>query len=375
METNIGYDHANVLSKFCIEGGIAEVTPYGSGHINGTYFVKNSDENAPDYLLQRINNYVFKDIPSLIRNIELVTDHLRKKISLNPDSNPLLEVLTLIPTKDGGYYYQDNDGDYWRIYLYLKNTNSYDIIETAHQAFEGGKAFGRFQSLLSDLDSQLLSETIPNFHNIENRLVKFHQEVEKDSCGLVKDCVPEISFLIERTKEMGTILRMGRDGKIPLRITHNDTKFNNVLLDKNDKAQCVIDLDTVMPGYVAYDFGDAMRTVTNTAAEDEKDLSKINVNVPLFEAYTKGFLKETVTFLTDEELKSLINGVFLLPYMQAVRFLTDFIEGDKYYKIHFEGHNLQRAKAQIQLLRKLEENRSVLEEIINNVAASFKVSI
>ncbi|MDB5022397.1 MAG: hypothetical protein JWP78_152 [Mucilaginibacter sp.] len=375
MKTSIAYAHADILAKFCVEGDIAEVTPYGSGHINGTYYVRNSYSNFPDYLLQHINNYVFKDIPGLIRNIELVTTHLRKKISLIAGANPALEVLTLIPTKDDLFYYLDDKGGFWRLYIYLKETNSYDIIETEHQAFEGGKAFGRFQSLLADLDSSLLSETIPEFHNIESRLKTFHQTVEENTGELVKDCIPEIMFLNERIEEMGTILNWGKAGKLPLRITHNDTKFNNVLLDKNDRAQCVIDLDTVMPGYVAYDFGDAMRTVTNTAAEDEKDLSKININMILFEAYTKGYLKETIVFLTDAEIKSLIYGVFLLPYMQAVRFLTDFIQGDKYYKIHFKGHNLQRAKAQIQLLRKLEDHRPVLEKIINNVASSLKVNI
>lgn len=373
MKTSIAYAHSDILSSFCIEGDIAEVTPYGSGHINGTYYVKNTCQNAPDYLLQRINSYVFRDIPALVRNIEIVTAHLRQKISLDPAANPGTDVLTLIPTKDGRYYYQDDQGDFWRIYLYLKNTNSYDIIETAPQAFEGGKAFGKFQTLLADLDAQLLSETIPDFHNIESRLKKFYQAIEEDPCQLVKDCIPEITFLEQRAEEMKTILRMGRAGKLPLRITHNDTKFNNVLLDKNDRAQCVIDLDTVMPGYVAYDFGDAMRTICNTAAEDEKDLSKINVNIPLFEAYTKGYLEETIVFLTEDELKSLVNGVFLLPYMQAVRFLTDFIEGDNYYKIHFKGHNLQRTKAQIQLLRKLEDIRPVLERIVISVALSSKL--
>lgn len=368
-------DFEAILSNFRIKGSASEIQPYGSGHINGTFLIRNSEESAPDYLLQRINNYVFKDVPGLMHNAAVVTEHLRKKLEQIPGADAEREVLTIIPAKDGGYYYQDKAGNYWRMYLYLKGTNSYDILETEQQASEGGRAFGRFQYLLSDLDSGRLTETIPNFLNMESRLKNFRKAVEEDTAGRVKECQAEIDLINERADDMCTIVRLGREGKLPLRITHNDTKFNNVLLDENDKALCVIDLDTVMPGYTAYDFGDAMRTITNTAAEDEKDLSKIQVNLPLFEAYTKSYLKEAAGFLTEAEINSLMDGVLLLPFMQAVRFLTDYLEGDKYYKIHFPEHNLQRTRAQLQLFKKLEENYSKMAEIIQNEVSAIRASL
>jgi len=375
MNTSSPQDFEAILSRFDIQGNVREIKPYGSGHINGTFLVKNSVEGAPDYLLQRVNDYVFKDVPGLMQNAVIVTEHLRKKLEQIPGSNPEREVLTIIPTKNGEYYYKDEEGNYWRVYLYVGNTKSYDILETEQQASEGGKAFGRFQFLLSDLDSSRLIETIPNFLNMESRLKNFHKAVKEDAAGRVKECQAEITFINERADAMCTIVRLGREGKLPLRITHNDTKFNNVLLDENDKALCVIDLDTVMPGYTAYDFGDAMRTITNTAAEDEKDLSKIQVNLPLFEAYTKSYLKEAAGFLTEAEINSLMEGVLLLPFMQAVRFLTDYLEGDKYYKIHFPGHNLQRTRAQLQLFKKLEENYSRMNDIIQNEVSALRASL
>ena len=374
MNSNISYNFSDILSKFCIEGATTEPVPFGSGHINSTFYIKNTEAGCPDYLLQRINHYVFKDVEGLTENVKLVTAHLRDKVA-SQNGNVDKEVLTLISAKDGLYFYKDGNGDYWRIYHYLKNTKSYDLLETEQQAFEGGKAFGKFQSMLADLDATLLVETIPNFHNIEFRLQNFKNALEKDPVGRAKDCKAEIDFVSERTENMCTILTLGRAGKIPLRITHNDTKFNNVLLDQNDKAQCVIDLDTVMPGYTAYDFGDAIRTIINTANEDEADLSKIQLNVKLFEAYVRGYLAETINFFTETELESLIYGALLLPYMQGVRFLTDHIDGDNYFKIHFPNHNLQRARAQFQLLRKLEENRPQLEAIISEIASEYKSSL
>jgi hypothetical protein len=229
--------------------------------------------------------------------------------------------------------------------------------------------------LLADLDTGLLKETIRDFHNIENRLGQLNKAIDENKHGRLINCIPEIESLFDRTEKMFSIFRMGKNGSLPLRITHNDSKFNNVLLNKEDKAQCVIDLDTVMPGYVAYDFGDAIRTIINTRAEDEKDISTIALNTHLFQAYTEGYLNETIAFLTKTELASLIEGVLLLPYLQAVRFLTDYIDGDNYFKIHFAAHNLQRARAQLQLLKKIEEQRPVLAGIIESSAAKLKTSV
>ena len=365
---------SNIISMFHVSGEISAIEPYGSGHINSTFHIKLDGDNSGGYLLQRVNSYVFKDVPGLINNIRLVTDHLKLKLSAIPGTDPQKEVLSLIPAKNNEYYYKDEDGSYWRMYNYLENTRSYDVVETAQQAHEGGKAFGKFQTLLSDLDSTLLIETIPDFHNVQYRLNNLQNATEQNPVGRAGACTEVISYLKEREEAMKTILRLGKEGKLPLRITHNDTKFNNVLLDENDQAKCVIDLDTVMPGYVAYDFGDAIRSIVNTAAEDEKDLSKITINLSLFEAYTRGYLEEAIDFLTDTEISSLADGVLLLPYSQTVRFLTDYIDGDKYYKIDFPEHNMQRTLAQLQLFKQLEENYEEIRDIVKKTAASVKTT-
>jgi hypothetical protein len=256
--------------------------------------------------------------------------------------------------------------------VFLTDTCSYDKITTAKQAFEGGRAFGKFQNMVSDIDPDLLVETIPDFHNILNRLEKLDKAVLEDRFNRATSVREELTFIKNRAAEMSSITRLGNEGKLPLRITHNDTKFNNVLLDSNDEAQCVIDLDTVMPGYVAFDFGDAVRTAVNTAAEDEADLDKIGINLELFEAYVQGYLQEAMGMLTNEEIDSLITGALLLPYMQGVRFITDYIEGDHYFKIDSPTHNLQRARAQFKLVTRLEEHMDNLKLIINKTVAALQ---
>jgi thiamine kinase-like enzyme len=222
------------------------------------------------------------------------------------------------------------------------------------------------------MDPGLIKDTIPDFHNIESRLAKFEQAVKADKVGRLHKVPSEVEFIRQRANEMSEILRLGRAGELPLRIVHNDTKFNNVLLNSDDRAQCVIDLDTVMPGYVAYDFGDSIRTIANTAPEDEGNIKLIDVNVSLFEYYTKGYLKEAMAFLTESELNSLLKGVLLLPYAQTVRFLTDYLEGDHYYKIQSPDHNLQRTRAQLALVKRLEENKDKLSQIIMDTWHQYK---
>lgn len=359
----------DIISHFDIKGDIANIQPFGSGHINDTFRLQNADAARPDYLLQRINHQVFKNVPALMENIVRITGHLKSKV---PADKAELEVMTIVGLKNGGLFYGDENGNYWRVYHFLKDTKSYDQLTNHHQAYEGGKAFGKFQLMLTDMDAGLLYDTIPGFHNMELRLNQLKEALHGNKANRVASIQPEIDFVNHRAYSMCEILRLGNAGKLPLRITHNDTKFNNVLLDMNDHAQCVIDLDTVMPGYVAYDFGDAIRTIINTAAEDEADLSKIDLNIPLFEAYTRGYLEQAGKFLTPVEVDSLFMGVLMLPFIQAVRFLTDHINGDIYFKIHHAGHNLQRAKAQIQLIRKLEENQDRLKIIIEGMTNSGK---
>ena len=357
---------STLAGEFNIEGNVTNVSPFGSGHINDTYRVITDQPNAKRYLLQRINHHVFKDVVAVMQNIQLVTQHLKSKYSELDGQGRRLEekVLTLIQTKHGASYHRDEAGNYWRMFILLANTRSYDIVETPRQAREGGRAFGQFQRLLADLDVGLIHEVLPNFHHIGKRLDKLKEAVANDVVSRRQEVSDELAFIMDREKRMHTILDMGEQGLLPVRITHNDTKFNNVLLDEDDKSQCVIDLDTVMPGYVAYDFGDAIRTIINCAAEDEADLGKVKLNIPLFEAYTEGYFEEAHPFLTQPEVDSLIEGALLLPYMQAVRFLTDYLEGDHYYKIHHPNHNLQRTKAQLKLVEQLEVHESQLRQII-----------
>jgi thiamine kinase-like enzyme len=365
-----------IVYQFDIQGDVEHIKAHGSGHINDTFHIVNTNITLPDYLLQRINSHVFENVPVLINNIEIVTHHIREKLAAlsNEDKDANQQVLTLIRTSTNDCYYQDDTGNYWRMYFFLKNTTSYDIVTTAEQAKEGGKAFGRFQALISDLDANLLGETIPDFHNVEKRLQKFQYTVDADQVNRSADVTSEIEFVLQRQEEMSSILKLGREGKLPLRITHNDTKFNNVLLDTEGNAQCVIDLDTVMPGYIAYDFGDAIRSIVNTAAEDEPDTSKIDINIGLFEAFSKGFLKETAAVLTDWEIQSLTMGTLLLPYIIGLRFLTDYLEGDIYFKVQSPKHNLQRARAQFQLLKKLEKQHENLQNIVESTIHEYRIT-
>lgn len=362
------YNFPSIIAQFSIEGKAARVEPYGSGHIHDTFRVINEQQDKPDYLLQRLNHHVFKNIPALSSNIQIVTSHLRSKLETLAGADPDKEVLCLIPSKAKQGFYKDEEGSFWRMYYFLEGTRSYDVVETRQQAYEGGKAFGRFQALLADLDVSSLAETIPDFHDAEHRLRLFHDAVQRDPKGRKKQVAAEIAFVEQRAEAMSQICRLGRQGEFPLRITHNDTKFNNVLLNSSDKAQCIIDLDTVMPGYVAYDFGDAVRTIINSAPEDEADLNKIKLNWELFEGFTEGFLEETAPLLSDQEIKSLSLGVLLLPFIMGLRFLTDYIDGDHYYKIHFPEHNIQRARAQFKLVEILEEQYELIAETIRKTA-------
>lgn len=350
--------------KFKLEGEIINSTPFGSGHINDTFKITTTGSNFNLYLLQRINHHIFQDVEGLMNNIETVCNHLKKNLAYLGEKEVQKRTMTIVQTHNNKNYHKDESGEYWRIFLLIPDTRSYDILETTEQAYSGGMAFGQFQKQLSDLDPTKIVEILPNFHNIEFRMNNLRDAIANNLKRRVEDVQKLLDYIFEREEKMRTILELGRMNKLPLRITHNDTKFNNVLLDKDDNVQCVIDLDTVMPGYVAYDFGDAIRTIINSAAEDEEDISKIVLNIPLFQAFTSGYLSEAKDFLTEAEVDSLIPGVHLLPYMQAVRFLTDYINGDTYYKISYPEHNLVRTKAQLKLVHELEINNNKLTEIL-----------
>jgi thiamine kinase-like enzyme len=356
-----------IFDQFRVDGTFESGAPYGSGHIHDTFLIKTVEKEKDDYILQKLNNRIFKNIPQLQNNIERVTGHLRAKLISKPGADIKRECLNLIYSHEGLSWIVDENQNYWRMYIFITNHRSYNIVDSPYKAYEGGKAIGKFQAMLSDLGGEPLFETIPWFHDIEKRLATFNDKLKTNPvkrAGTVKD---EIDFVLKRAEEMKVILRLGKNGKIPVRITHNDTKFNNILLDENDKALCVIDLDTVMPGYVHYDFGDAIRTAANMASEDEKDLSLVKMNIDLFRAYSEGYLSETSSTLNVVEKKYLAFAPRLITFTIALRFLTDYLDGDNYFKIHHEHQNLQRARAQFKLVESMEEQYEEMKKIIKKL--------
>jgi Ser/Thr protein kinase RdoA (MazF antagonist) len=317
-------------------------------------------------VLQRINHHIFRNVPELTNNILKVTRHISQKLLCKAAEFDYFQVIRLTPTKTGQFFVRDTGGNYWRLFDHVRGSRSYDMVASAELAFEGGKAFGIFQFLTSDLDASSLYEVLPDFHNIATRLATFRETVLHDPAGRVKEVADEIGFIESRAQEMHTILRLGERGEIPLRVTHNDTKFNNILFNSANKAISVVDLDTVMPGYILYDFGDAIRTGASTAAEDESDLLKMNIDLNLFAAYANGYLSVAGNFLNKTETAHLAFSAKFMTYLIGLRFLTDHVDGDRYYKTGFPGHNLQRARAQFRLLQNMEQNFGEMERIVLN---------
>lgn len=333
------------LDIFALDGKVESIKPYGEGHINVTYVV--NTESGKRYILQKINNSVFPDVPALMRNIGLVTDHLRRKTA---DSRRVME---LIRTKDGGNYTEGDDG-YYRMYSFVEDTICLQLIEKPEDFYESALAFGGFSESLSDFDASQLAEVIPDFHNTPKRYENFKRAIEKDALGRAKDVKREIDFILSLEEKMSLLEKMRREGSLPLRVTHNDTKLNNVLLDRaTRKALCVIDLDTVMPGLSLYDYGDSIRFGASTALEDEKDLEKVSMSLDLFRIYTKGY-KEACPSLTQGEIEAMPLGAETMTLECGMRFLTDYLEGDHYFSIHRPEHNLDRARTQIKLVQDME---------------------
>lgn len=362
-------DLEKLFRSFRTEGTFLSGESFGPGHIHDTYHIVTAEKECDDYILQRLNNRVFKDIPRLQENMERVTNHLRQKLSAAGGSDIKRECLTLIHSKSTRQsWITDDEGNFWRMFIFISDHRSYERVDSLHKAREGGKAIGRFQAMLADLSGEPLHETIPDFHDIRKRLETFHRVIEKDPAGRVSQLKNEIDEIITREEEMKIILKLGDERKIPVRITHNDTKFNNILFDRNDRALCLIDLDTVMPGYVHYDFGDAIRTASNSATEDSRDIDTVSMNIGIFEAYAAGYLSETADTLNETEKEYLAFAPKLLTYTMATRFLTDYIDGDNYYKIRYPDHNLQRNRVQIALLKSMESQYDRMVEIIKNLA-------
>jgi serine/threonine protein kinase len=357
-----------IFSEFRTGSGFKSAVRIGSGHINDTYKIRTENPGL-SYVLQRINTSVFKDIPGLMKNIGMVTQHIENKIiSGHPDASSF-SILRLIPTTSENLILIDNRGNYWRLYNFIERTKSFDIAENQEMAYKGGRAFGLFQYLTSDISIETLIETIPFFHDIDKRLGIFQEVIHKDHENRVKGLSREIIFVKNREEEMKTILNLVKEKKIPLRVTHNDTKFNNILFDQNKNAVCIIDLDTVMPGTVLYDFGDAIRTGTNKTSEEEKDLKKVTIDLGLFEAYTSGYLEKAGRFLNQQEISYLAFSAKFMTYIIGLRFLTDHIDGDHYFRIHFPGHNLQRARSQFRLLETMEEKFEQMKNIVERIVS------
>lgn len=351
-----------ILSQFALQSPVGDPCPLKVGLINDSYVVPALQEGAPSYFLQKINHHVFTDVEALQRNIAVVTDHIREKLRVQGAGDIDSRVLRLVPTRTGKLYCQDEAGDYWRMYLWIDGRSLETI--SAESARWTGEAFGQFQQMLSDLPAESLTESIPNFHNVGFRVQQLQEAVTADAAGRVAEQKALIDTLLSRAEEMCLVQRLYQEGKLPKRINHCDTKVNNVLFDTDGSVLCIVDLDTVMPGFVVSDFGDFMRTAASTAPEDEPDLDNIHVRMDIFEAYASGYLK-TATFLTPLEKKLLPFGCLMMSYMQAVRFLTDYLNGDTYYKIQYPQHNLVRTKAQVRLLEEQCKVLEQMEKIIN----------
>ncbi|MDR2949741.1 MAG: aminoglycoside phosphotransferase family protein [Prevotella sp.] len=352
---------------FRFEGVIKDIRPQGEGLINDTYFVE-TEGNSPNYILQCKNKAIFKDVPAMMENIYKVSSHLKKKIE-EKGGDPLRETLTIIPSVDGKLYYQDEDVEYWAACLFIDNTTSYQCADSPHLAFSGGKGIGRFQSMLSDMEEPL-SDILPGFHNMEFRLRQWDEVLSKDPVGRKALVSQEISWIESRREEMLSLWDKFKSGEIPQRVTHNDTKINNILFDDKGEVLCVIDLDTVLNSMCLNDYGDAIRSYTNAGKEDDKILDNVYMKMDIFKAYTEGYLSEAISFLTQSEIENLAFSAKYITYEQVLRFLMDFIDGDNYYKVKNKTHNLVRAHAQYKLLLSMEENFSdmyaFVKEFVNN---------
>ena len=346
---------------------VVSVEPYGSGHINDTFRLEVKEDGKEKlYILQRMNKDIFKNQKELMDNILQVTSFLTEKIK-EQGGDPNRETLQVIPTKEGEAYLTEENGDGWRVYPFITDSLSFDKADTPEAMKKSGYAFGNFQYLLSDFPAEKLHETIPDFHNTVDRYAKFEQAVQKDVMGRVKEVEAEISFIKEREKDCHYFGDLLAAGEIPLRVTHNDTKLNNVLFDKvSGNAICVIDLDTVMPGFAAHDFGDAIRFGASTAAEDEKDLNKVSCDMTLFEAYFNGFMEGCRGSLTDKEVEALPMGAKIMTFECGMRFLTDYLQGDTYFKIHYPEQNLDRTRTQLKLVKDMEEKWDIMARIVRN---------
>lgn len=363
METTNKELLKGIIEKFDIAGTTLSIEPYGSGHINDTYLVTVKEEGERRYILQRMNTDIFLDTEALMENVTGVTNYLADKIR-ERGGDPMRETLHVIPIKSGESFCCV-DGGCYRMYNFVEDATSFDIVENPEDFYESAVAFGNFQSLLADYPAHTLHETIPDFHNTGKRFKTFLEAVQGNDRGRMVKAQTEISFVMNHEKDMTILTDMLSRGELPLRVTHNDTKLNNIMLDnETHKAICVIDLDTVMPGLSLYDFGDSIRFGANTAAEDEEDVSKVSLDLNLYELYVKGYIEGCRGSLTETEIKMLPMGAKIMTLECGMRFLTDYLQGDVYFKVHKKDHNLIRCRTQFALVADMEKKWSEMEAIV-----------
>ena len=360
-------DLATVARAFLLHGHYRSGASYGSGHINDTFVVTYDQAGtAVRYLLQRVNDRVFTDVPALMDNIQRVTAHANRRAEeAYGGADGSRRSLTLVPSRDGRPYHRDQEGGWWRCYLFIEHARTYDVVKTPQQASAAARAFGEFQRLLVDLPGRRLNETIPFFHHTRRRFEALRQAMAADAHNRAAQAREQIDFALRHEPLVDVLLDLQSRGAIPERVTHNDTKFNNVMLDDATQAGiCVIDLDTVMPGIALNDFGDMVRSATNSAAEDERDLSAVHARLPIFEALVEGYLAAARSFLNEAEIAHLAISGQVITFEIGVRFLTDFLAGDTYFKVRRPNHNLDRAANQFAIVRSLESQQSTMEGIV-----------
>lgn len=350
------HDLKDVASHFQIGGRFIDAAPYGTGHINDTYAGRfETSDGIVRYIHQRINHNIFKEPEKLMNNIERVTRYAREQVEV-AGGDPERETLNLIPTMDGCSFYRSPEGDYWRTYVFIEGARTYDQVEDLRHVYSASKAFGNFQKMLRTLPGQRLHETIPDFHHTRKRFEAFVQALESDAAARALSAGPEIDFVLKREADTFIIVDLLSHGELPERVTHNDTKLNNVMIDDlTGEGICVIDLDTVMPGSALYDFGDSVRIGASTAVEDERDLSKVGVSLDMFDRLAHGYLDAVRDLLTPVEMDYLVFSAKLMTFECGMRFLTDYLSGDVYFKVHREGHNLDRCRTQFKMVAEMEE--------------------
>eukprot|EP00112_Aurelia_sp_Birch-Aquarium-sp1_P004129 Seg14693.1 transcript_id=Seg14693.1/GoldUCD/mRNA.D3Y31 product="N-acetylhexosamine 1-kinase" protein_id=Seg14693.1/GoldUCD/D3Y31 len=360
-----------VSNEFAIAGEFIEGVEINSGLINTTYMATYERPNGKRYryVLQRINEHVFKDPIAVMQNVEAVTRHINWKV-LRVKKDLGGQTLNLYPARGGRFYANGPQGGVWRCYNFIENCHTYDVVENTRQAYQAAKAFGSFQDLVSDLPVEDITDTIPDFHNTPKRYQALMDAIDTDSEGRLKDVASEVAFVKEREQLCSHLVDLAGKGELPIRVTHNDTKLNNVMIDaESDEAVCVIDLDTVMPGLSLYDFGDLVRTATSPAEEDEKDLTKVQMRMPMFEALAEGYI-DGCDCLTDLEIQNLVFGGKLMTLEVGIRFLTDYLQGDTYFKTKYPEHNLDRCRTQLKLVVCIEEQEEAMNNFVRRVAKS-----